>query len=89
MAVLNLTEYLNGVIRWRVTLEVERALFTKVTALDGLRSFEDPAFHGQLRLAEQAAAREQIEGKNAIWSLTMSEVIALDMGKPEGAEGKS
>lgn len=55
MAVLNLTEYLNGVIRWRVTLEVERALFTKVIALESLRSFEDPAFHGQLRLAEQAA----------------------------------
>lgn len=54
-AVLNLTEYLVGVIRWRVSLEVERSLFAKVIGLDGLRYFEDPVFHGQLRLAEQAA----------------------------------
>jgi len=55
MAVLNVTEYLGGVIQWRVTLAVERSLFTKVIELEGLRPFEDPAFHGRLRLAEQAA----------------------------------
>jgi len=55
MVVLNLTEYLSGVIRWRVTLQVERSLFAKVIGLESLRYFEDPAFHGQLRLAEQAA----------------------------------
>lgn len=55
MAVLNVTEYLSGVIHWRVTLEVERSLFAKVVELESLRHFEDPAFHGRLRLAEQAA----------------------------------
>ncbi|AFE10377.1 ABC transporter ATPase/permease [Corallococcus coralloides DSM 2259] len=55
MAVLNVTEYLAGLIRWRVTIEVERTLFAKVVALEGLRHFEDPAFHGRLRLANEAA----------------------------------
>ena len=55
MAVLNVTEYLLGVIRWRVTLVVERTLFAKVLEQEGLRYFEDPVFHGRLRLAEQGA----------------------------------
>ncbi|PTL75548.1 ABC transporter ATP-binding protein [Vitiosangium sp. GDMCC 1.1324] len=55
MAVSNITEYLQRTVQWRVALAVERSLFTKVIGLEGLRSFEDPAFHGRLRLAEQSA----------------------------------
>jgi ATP-binding cassette, subfamily B, bacterial len=48
-------QILSATIRRRVVLHVERALFRKVNELDGLRQFEDPAFHDRLRLAEQAA----------------------------------
>jgi ATP-binding cassette subfamily B protein len=49
------TRYLDTWIRSRINLAVERALFAKVIRLDSLRYFEDPAFHSQLRLADDAA----------------------------------
>jgi ATP-binding cassette subfamily B protein len=68
MAVLNITEYLINVIRWRVSLTVERSLFAKVIELEGLRYFEDPVFHGKLRLAEESAQ----EAPNQISELVLS-----------------
>ncbi|TSC29430.1 ABC transporter ATP-binding protein [Corallococcus sp. Z5C101001] len=75
MAILNVSEYLSGVIRWGVTLEVERSLFAKVAALEGLHHFEDPAFHGRLRLAEEAARdapQQLIEFVRAILRMMVS-----------------
>ncbi|MEO7733895.1 MAG: ABC transporter ATP-binding protein, partial [Kofleriaceae bacterium] len=50
----HVAQILSATIRRRVALHVERALFHKVSELDGLRHFEDPAFHDRLRLAEQS-----------------------------------
>ncbi|MEO7734528.1 MAG: ABC transporter ATP-binding protein [Kofleriaceae bacterium] len=47
--------YADMVSRAKVGVRVERSLMAKVVALQGLRHFEDPAFLGRLRLAEQAA----------------------------------
>ena len=55
LCVSHVAQILSATIRRRVTLHVERALFRKVSELDGLRHFEDPAFHDRLRLAEQSA----------------------------------
>ncbi|MFD9700809.1 ABC transporter ATP-binding protein [Lentzea sp. NPDC059081] len=55
IAVLYLCGYLGEVVRQRVALTVESALFRRVATLPGLSRIEDPAFHDRLRLAEQAA----------------------------------
>jgi len=47
--------YAEMAARGKVALRIERTLMTRIVALDGLRHFEDPAFLGRLRLAEQAA----------------------------------
>ena len=64
MAVLNLLEYLGVIAHHRITLVVERALFAKALELESLRHFEDPVFHGRLRLAQQGAqeAPQQLVG---------------------------
>src|SRR6185503_17437289 len=54
LCLTHIAQLLTAAIRRRITLHVERALFRKVSELDGLRHFEDPAFHDRLRLAEQA-----------------------------------
>ncbi|MFD4675685.1 ABC transporter ATP-binding protein [Lentzea sp. NPDC058450] len=55
IALLYLTGYLGEVVRSRVAVTVESALFQRIAALPGLRRIEDPAFHDRVRLAEQAA----------------------------------
>lgn len=64
MAVLNLLEYLGVIAHHRITIAVERALFAKALELESLRHFEDPVFHGRLRLAEEGAqdAPQQLVG---------------------------
>ncbi len=54
-AVLHATGYASQVVRWKVTLAVEQALFKRVSGWVGLRELETPSVHAQLRLAEQAA----------------------------------
>ncbi|MEV0977431.1 ABC transporter ATP-binding protein [Streptomyces sp. NPDC049915] len=51
---LQLSAYLDELVRRRLVVEVERTLFAKVDTFHGLRRFEDPAFHDRLRLAQQA-----------------------------------
>jgi len=48
-----LERYLQAELERRVNVLVQRRLFETVNALPGLRSFEDPAFHNQLQLAQQ------------------------------------
>ncbi|MFI1584582.1 ABC transporter ATP-binding protein [Embleya sp. NPDC020630] len=52
---VQLTGYLNELVRRRLVAAVERDLFAKVDEFRGLRRFEDPAFHDRLRLAQQAS----------------------------------
>ena len=49
------SHYADIVVRSKITLAVESALFRRVADLDQLRPFEDPAFHAQLRQAAEAA----------------------------------
>ncbi len=74
MAVLNITEHLVNVIRWRVSLTVERSLFAKVIELEGLRYFEDPAFHGRLRLAEEHSQEAPSQIAELVLSMLRSAV---------------
>jgi len=53
---LELTHYLDTILKQRVSLAVTQALFGKMNRLPGLAHFEDPQFHTQLVLAETAAA---------------------------------
>jgi ATP-binding cassette subfamily B protein len=55
IATLYLSGHAANVLRQRVGIAVESRLFERITALPGLRYFEDPAFHDRLRLAEQGA----------------------------------
>ncbi|GLY53083.1 ABC transporter ATP-binding protein [Lentzea sp. NBRC 102530] len=55
IALLYLTGYLGEVVRHRVAVTVESALFQRIATLPGLRRIEDPVFHDRVRLAEQAA----------------------------------
>jgi ATP-binding cassette subfamily B protein len=55
IAVLYVSGHVMSVLRQRVAIAVESALFSRIAALPGLRYFEDPAFHDRLRLAEQGA----------------------------------
>ncbi len=47
------TAYLRAELERRVSVLVLRRMFTTINGLPGLRPFEDPAFHNQLRLAQQ------------------------------------
>jgi ATP-binding cassette, subfamily B, bacterial len=49
-------EYARMHARAKVAVRVEAVLMTKLSAIEGLGPFEDPAFLGRLRLAAQAAA---------------------------------
>jgi ATP-binding cassette subfamily B protein len=75
MAVLNITEYLVSAIRWRVTLAVERSLFGKVIELEGLKYFEDPAFHGRLKLAHEASQEAPYQLTELVQTLLRSTVM--------------
>lgn len=55
VVLVHLTDLLNAVLRRRIKLAVEGSLYARVIALQGLRHFEDPVFHGRLRLAGEAA----------------------------------
>jgi ATP-binding cassette subfamily B protein len=55
MAVLHLHHFLDRRIQRAITGAAEHALFVHVGRLGSLATFEDPAFHDRLRLAEQAS----------------------------------
>ncbi|WP_406291715.1 ABC transporter ATP-binding protein [Embleya sp. NBC_00896] len=52
---LQMSGYLDEMVRRRLVVTVEHDLFAKVNEFRGLRRFEDPAFHDRLRLAQQAS----------------------------------
>jgi len=48
-------QHLDSIIRARITTAGARELYGTVVRIDGLRHFDDPAFHTRLRLADEAA----------------------------------
>ncbi|MER7788547.1 ABC transporter ATP-binding protein [Streptomyces sp. NPDC097640] len=52
---LQLSGYLDEVVRQRLVVTIEDRLFARVSGFRGLRLFETPAFHDRLRLAQEAS----------------------------------
>ena len=53
LAMPPLTTYLRSELERRVAVVVQRQLFVTINGFPGLRPFEDPVFHNELRLAQQ------------------------------------
>ena len=53
LAMPPVTTYLRSELERRVAVVVQRQLFVTINGFPGLRPFEDPVFHNQLRLAQQ------------------------------------
>lgn len=55
-AATHLMEYANSIVRYRVALEAEANLFSKVTSFSGMRNLENPRLHDHLMIATEAAS---------------------------------
>ena len=79
MMALHLTAYVNIAVRRRVALEVDRTLFARIIAFETLEPFENPAFHGRLRMAEQAARDAPQQIADLVQALLRSTVTAATL----------
>jgi ATP-binding cassette, subfamily B, bacterial len=71
--------YVDDVIRARVTLHVERELFTAVIGLDQLAYFENPTFHAKLLLASEAARSAPQQLTSAAQTMVRTAIAAVTL----------
>jgi ATP-binding cassette subfamily B protein len=76
LAIVHATQWVNAVIRRRISLAVEGELYGKIVELEGLSQFEEPAFHGRLRQAELAAQQAPFAVVGLVHA-TVYSVVAL------------
>jgi ATP-binding cassette subfamily B protein len=76
-ALSHASNYLSHLVRWRVTLTVETALFQKVSGLVGLRELETPSLQGKIRLAKQSAQESPQQLSELVFTLLRAAVAIV------------